>query len=106
MMAILMKLNRERNKTVLIVSHNISILTGYAGRLIAFQRGMIAEDGPMWDVIKRLSDSEDLSYLIPPSVRHALRQNHPESKPDTVEQLSELNEGREWHGCLRHDIDM
>lgn len=106
-MDILMNLNHERGKTILIVSHNISILTGYASHLIAFQKGTIAEDGPMWEVIKRLNDREDLSYLIPPSVRYSLRQKFPsESRLDTVELLSKLNEGREWHGCWRQDIDM
>jgi energy-coupling factor transporter ATP-binding protein EcfA2 len=105
-MDILRNLNRERGKTILIVSHNISILTGYASHLIAFQRGTIAEDGPMWEAIKRLNDREDLSFLIPPSVRYSLRQKFPSgSKLDAVE-LSRLREGREWHGCWRQDIDM
>jgi len=106
-MDILMNLNRERGKTILIVSHNISILTGYASRLIAFQKGTIAEDGPMWGVIKRLNDREDLSFLVPPSVRYSLRLKFPpESRLATAELSGKLHDGRELYGCWCQDIDM
>lgn len=106
-MDILMNLNRERGKTILIVSHNISTLIGYASRLIAFQKGTIAEDGLMWDVIKRLNDREDLSFLVPPSMRYSLRQNFPtESRLATVELSGKLFDGREWYGCWCQGIDM
>ena len=55
---------RGRGRTVLLVSHNMAVLHGLAGRILFLENGRLQEDGPLDEVLSRyLTASRDAAQV-------------------------------------------
>jgi peptide/nickel transport system ATP-binding protein len=52
-LALLDELKKERNLTVLFITHDLSVLTYACERLAIMYAGRIVEEGPSWEVFER-----------------------------------------------------
>lgn len=77
-MKILWKINREKNKLIILVSHNINLTSEYCDRIILLKSGKIIADGKAKDTIT----AENLEILY--STRLKIILNEISGKPNLV----------------------
>jgi energy-coupling factor transport system ATP-binding protein len=92
-MTILRRLNREENRTILIITHNMNLVAKYADRLVVMSNGQILLDGPTGEVFSK-TDALKQCSISPPQITR-LGQSL-DLRPDvlTVEEMTDLLKDR------------
>jgi energy-coupling factor transport system ATP-binding protein len=92
-MTILRRLNREENRTILIITHNMNLVAKYADRLVVMSNGQILLDGPTGEVFSKTDALKQCSISPPQITRLGQSLN---LRPDvlTVEEMTDLLKDR------------
>jgi len=92
-MTILRRLNREENRTILIITHNMNLVAKYADRLVVMSNGQILLDGPTGEVFSKTDALKQCSISPPQITRLGQSLN---LRPDvlTVEEMIDLLKDR------------
>lgn len=72
LLELLIRLNRERNLTVVMVSHNMEELALCARRLVVLNQGRKELDGPLQEVFSHQRELEDMGLGVPEGARLVL----------------------------------
>lgn len=95
-MDIVRELN-TKGTTVIMVCHDMEVVSDYAQRVIAMTAGQIVDDGPTFEVLQN-PETVQKAHLLPPQIldiTYQLQQRHPQlaesplSQTHTVSELSE-----------------
>lgn len=95
-MDIVRELN-TKGTTVIMVCHDMEVVSDYAQRVIAMTAGQIVDDGPTFEVLQN-PETVQKAHLLPPQIldiTYQLQQKHPHlagtalSQAHTVSELSE-----------------
>lgn len=73
-MNLMIKINQEKGKTIIIVSHNINLTVEYCERIILLDRGKIHADGKPVDVITE-ANLNAVYGIIPPIMVNPISKN-------------------------------
>lgn len=96
-MDIVRELN-AKGTTVIMVCHDMEVVSDYAQRVIAMTAGQIVDDGPTFEVLQN-PETIQKAHLLPPQIldiTYQLQQKHPQlvesplSQAHTVSELSEV----------------
>ena len=83
------RMNREKQVTVVMVSHDMEVVLDYAERALVMAGGRLLGDGPVKSVFRDQDLMEKASVLPPQIIGLALRLGKGFEKTDTAEELTE-----------------
>ncbi len=95
MMTLFDQLNRDRGKTVIVITHNMRLVAEHCKRVIVMSRGRILYDGPVREAFSK-DDMLREAFLSPPQVtrfaRETLKVDRADELPLTIDEALAMME--------------
>ncbi|RJQ07283.1 MAG: energy-coupling factor transporter ATPase [Bacillota bacterium] len=103
----LIRLRRERNLTLIVVSHNMEDLASLTERVLVLDRGRVVEEGPTRQVFSRLDVLRELGLDAPPvvSLMQGLAARGAEVRTDLLDPAEAAAEIERWMRSKGGDPD-
>ena len=87
-MEMIKKMNEEQGTTVVMVCHDMEVVSDYAKRALVMQNGRLLADGPVMKIFRDRALMERASLLPPQIVELSLRLGTGFESADTVEEMA------------------
>ena len=86
-------------KTIIVVSHDVDVLTEIASRVIVMKDGRIEEDGPVSELLMNEELLSKHGYQLPEVVRFVREAGH--GQADTRNSIHTFREAKLWFDSAR-----
>lgn len=95
LMELLVKIQRETNKTIIMISHDMNVVAKYANRVIVMKKGEMVYNGPKSELFQDIDKLSSFNLALPESAKIALELKnkgllHFNELPLTKEELEQL----------------